>query len=110
MKLFGAMKIKDNELTIGGIGAKKLAEDYGTPLYIMDENLIRKNCKDYYKSFKCDKNGNKVTYAGKACMTLSICKIIAEEGLHLEMLFLVENCILHIRLGVSNGKNLFSWE
>lgn len=42
MKLFGAMKIEDNELTIGGIGAKKLAEDYGTPLYIMDENLIRK--------------------------------------------------------------------
>lgn len=85
MKLFGAMKIKDNELTIGGIGAKKLAEDYGTPLYIMDENLIRKNCKDYYKSFKCDENGNKVTYAGKACMTLSICKIIAEEGLHLDV-------------------------
>ncbi|WP_055069536.1 diaminopimelate decarboxylase [Clostridium massiliamazoniense] len=85
MKLFGAMKIEDNELTIGGIGAKKLAEDYETPLYIMDENLIRKNCRDYYKGFKCDESGNKVTYAGKACMALSICKIIAEEGLYLDV-------------------------
>lgn len=85
MKLFGAMEIKNNELTVGGIGAKKLACDYGTPLYVMDENLIRQNCRDYYNSFKCKEIGNRVIYAGKACMTLSICKIIKEEGLCLDV-------------------------
>lgn len=85
MKLFGAMEIKNNELTVGGIGAKKLAGDYGTPLYVMDENLIRQNCRDYYNAFKCKEAGNKVTYAGKACMTLAICKLIKEEGLCLDV-------------------------
>lgn len=85
MKLFGSMEIKDNELCIGGIKATTLAIEYGTPLYVMDEGLIRDNCRDYYKFFKCDNNSNRVAFAGKAFLTVEMVKIINEEGLYLDV-------------------------
>lgn len=85
MKLFGSMKIESNELTIGGIQTSKLAEKYSTPLYVMDENLIRSNCREYRKNFKCNENGNRVAYAGKAFITLDMCNILKEEKMSLDV-------------------------
>ena len=85
MKLFGSMEVKDNELCIGGIKATALAKKYGTPLYVMDEGLIRDNCRDYYKYFKCDNTDNRVAFAGKAFLTVGMVKIINEEGLYLDV-------------------------
>jgi diaminopimelate decarboxylase len=47
MKLFGTMKIQDNQLTIGGVSAENLVKEYGSPLYVFDEALIREYCTDY---------------------------------------------------------------
>lgn len=52
MKLFGSMHEENNELYIGGISSKELAKKYGTPLYVIDEKLVRQNCKEYYENFK----------------------------------------------------------
>ena len=54
MKLFGSMKVIDNELTIGGIKCTDLAEQYGTPLYVYDEDLIRDTCRRYMKAFTAE--------------------------------------------------------
>ena len=85
MKLFGTMKTEENSLVIGGIKATKLVEKYGTPLYVMDEEFLRNNCRKYYSSFKCGSRGNKVAYAGKAFLTLAMCNLINEEGLYLDV-------------------------
>lgn len=85
MKLFGAMKIQDNELMIGGVKASYLAKEYKTPLYVMNEELIRENCKRYYTAFKCDLEKNRVTYAGKAFLNLYMCNILKDEGLYLDV-------------------------
>ncbi|AOR24619.1 diaminopimelate decarboxylase [Clostridium taeniosporum] len=85
MKLFGNMEIIDNELTIGGIKTTDLVKEYCTPLYVMDEGLIRQNCSDYYKYFKCEESLNRVAYAGKAFLTIEMCKIINEEKLSLDV-------------------------
>lgn len=85
MKLFGTMKTEENSLVIGGIKATKLVEQYGTPLYVMDEEFLRNNCRKYYSSFKCSSRGNKVAYAGKAFLTLAMCNLINEEGLYLDV-------------------------
>ncbi len=45
MKLFGSMNIKNNNLYIGEINTLGLATEFGTPLYVMDETLIRDNCR-----------------------------------------------------------------
>ena len=85
MKLFGSMDMEDNSLTIGGIKVTDLAKEFNTPLYVMDEGLIRKNCSDYYNNFKCAENGNRVAFAGKAFLTKAMCKLINEEGLYLDV-------------------------
>lgn len=85
MKLFGSMKVVDNELTIGGVKCSDLAKEYGTPLYVYDEDLIRDICSRYMKSFCGENRNNRVAYAGKAFLTMAMCNIVKEEGLCLDV-------------------------
>lgn len=85
MKLFGTMESKDNQLVIGGVSAKDLVKEYGSPLYVFDEALIREYCSDYRKHFKCEENNNRVAFAGKAFLTLQMCKLLKEENMCLDV-------------------------
>ncbi|MCB2305206.1 diaminopimelate decarboxylase [Clostridium estertheticum] len=85
MRFFGNVKDENNTLSIAGVSAQVLAKEYGTPLYIMDEQLIRDNCRRFYKSFKAKSEHNKVAYAGKAFLTIAMCEIIKGEGLYLDV-------------------------
>lgn len=85
MKLFGTMKVEDNELSIGGVNTLDLIKEYGSPLYVFDEELIREYCKDYRKYFKCEENGNRVAFAGKAFLTVQMCKLLKEENMSLDV-------------------------
>lgn len=84
--LQGSMHINSKgHLEIGGCDTVKLSKQYGTPLYVIDEEQLRKNCRSFYNSFKADYPENNVIYASKAFMTTAICKIIEEEGLGLDV-------------------------
>ncbi|MGL5417420.1 MAG: diaminopimelate decarboxylase [Clostridium sp.] len=127
MKLFGTMNVEENVLSVGAVKLSKLAEEFGTPLYIMDEEQIEEKCKSYYKNFKCEERGNRVAYAGKAFLTLAMCKIIEKEGLCLDVVsggelytaykadFPLERILFHgnnktleeMKLGVSVGVGTF---
>lgn len=73
-------------LTIGGCDVIDLAERYGTPLYVMDETLIRRNCREYKEALEsCYNSHGMVLYAGKAFSCVEICRIIADEGLGLDV-------------------------
>ncbi len=73
---------KSNHLEIGGCDAVSLAKEYGTPLYVLDETTVRKNCRMYVDSVKRFYNGNGlIMYAGKALCTMALYKIIDEEGM-----------------------------
>lgn len=85
MKLFGTMKVEDNQLTIGGANTLDLIKEYGSPLYVYDEDLIREYCRDYRKYFKCEENNNRVAFAGKAFLTLQMCKLLNEENMSLDV-------------------------
>ena len=75
-----------NHLTIAGRDAVELAQKHGTPLYVMDEDMIRENCRLYRTSIDKYYNGNGlVLYASKAFCSLAMCKIAAEEGLGLDV-------------------------
>lgn len=72
----------ENHLCIGGLDTVKLANEYGTPLYVLDEDLFRKNCQTYKTAIEKYYNGNGlVLYANKALCTLHTCKVAMEEGL-----------------------------
>ncbi len=85
MKLFGSMKVEGNELYVGGVKASDLSKEYGTPLYVIDEELVRGNCRRYYNAMKCEERGNRVTYSGKAFINMSMCNLVNEENLYLDV-------------------------
>ena len=85
MKLFGTMKVEDNQLTIGGAKASDLVKEYGSPLYVFDEELIREYCRDYRNYFRCEENNNRVAFAGKAFLTVQMCKLLKEENMSLDV-------------------------
>ena len=59
---------EQGHLTVGGCDAVGLAHRYGTPLYVMDETVIRKALAEYKKSIDENyENGGMVAYASKAC-------------------------------------------
>ncbi len=78
-------------LTIGGRDTVELAQTYGTPLYVMDENEIRRACRSYFDSINKYYGGRGlVTYASKAFCCKAACKIVAEEGLGLDVVSIGE--------------------
>lgn len=86
MRLHGTAKVNGkNHLEIGGCDTVEIAEKYCTPLYIMDEKLIRDNCREILKSFKSVYDMIKMAYAGKAFLNLAMCRIVDEEGFSLDV-------------------------
>ncbi len=84
--IFGNCEIKENNLFIGGVNACDLANEYGTPLYVFDEAEIRKNCTLYRTSMEKFYGGNGlILYASKAMCVREICRIVADEGLGLDV-------------------------
>lgn len=73
-------------LSISGCDTVDLAEQYGTPLYVMSEDEIRSACRRYRSSFEEFYQGNgKPIYAGKAFCCKEICRIVHSEGLDLDV-------------------------
>ncbi|NLZ53079.1 MAG: diaminopimelate decarboxylase, partial [Thermoanaerobacteraceae bacterium] len=60
-------------------------KEFGTPLYVMDENRVRDNCRSYLNSMRSLHENSEVIYAGKAFLTMEMCRIIQEEGLCLDV-------------------------
>lgn len=69
----------DGNLEIGGCDLVKLAEKYGTPLYVLDEATIRKICRDYKDAFKGYPKVN-MMYASKALCSSATSALIESEG------------------------------
>lgn len=62
-----------------------LAQKYGTPLYVMSEDILRANInriKDAFESAGADYD---VNYAGKTFLNMGMCRIIASEGISLDV-------------------------
>lgn len=86
MRRLGTMRVNDmGNLEIGGCDAVTLARKYGTPLYVMDQTTIEDNCRAYSSTFTHPKIKTEVIYASKAFLTLSMCRLIKEEGLSLDV-------------------------
>lgn len=72
-------------LTIGGTDTVELAKQYGTPLYVMDEQAVRKACQRFKNSIDKYYGGNGLAcYASKAFSCLEMCRIVGSEGMGLD--------------------------
>lgn len=86
MRLPGTMRVNHrNHLEIGGCDAVELAQEFGTPLYVLDEAHVRAQCRKYRNAFAQYYSNSEVIYAGKALLTSALCRIIDQEGLSLDV-------------------------
>jgi diaminopimelate decarboxylase len=69
-------------LTIGGVDTVYLAEKYGTPLYVLDEDKIRENCRLYVSAMKEHFGSDSLPlFAGKALCFKGMYRVLEQEGL-----------------------------
>lgn len=78
-------------LAVAGQDTVALAKQYGTPLYLMDEELIRKNCQMYRSSIEKYYGGKGlVCYASKAFSCKQIYRIAKEEDIGVDVVSMGE--------------------
>ena len=78
-------KEENNRLVFGGVDVVELAERYGTPLYVTDENKLRENFESYKNAFEPAGTNVDIYYAVKANGNLAILRILASEGAGADM-------------------------
>jgi diaminopimelate decarboxylase len=71
---------EDGRLSIGGCDVLDLAEQYGTPLFVYDEQHLRNRCHEALAAF-----GDGVAYGGKAFLCQEMARLVNEEGLLLDV-------------------------
>ncbi len=77
---------EDGALRFAGQDVRELAESYGTPLYLIDEDRVRENCRVYREAFKKHfGEGSKALYASKANSFKKIYEIMREEGMGIDV-------------------------
>ena len=71
----------DGVLSIGGVRVVDVVNEYGTPVFIYDEQHLRETCKEAVAAFGADN----VIYASKAFLCVAMAKLAYEEGLLLDV-------------------------
>jgi diaminopimelate decarboxylase len=77
-----ARRLADGELTLGGVRVSALAEEFGTPVFVMDEGDFRARCRRLAAAFG---GGRRVHYASKAFLSRTVCRWVDDEGLALDV-------------------------
>ena len=72
-------------LVIGGCDTLDLASEFGTPLYVFDEETLRGRCREFHHEFRKRQPSTTVVYACKAYVNPALARIFMEEGLGLDV-------------------------
>lgn len=72
----------DGTVTLAGVSVTDLAAEYGTPLFVVDEDDFRSRCRDMAVAFGAPE---RVHYASKAFLCGEIARWVADEGLSLDI-------------------------
>ncbi|MAW64523.1 MAG: diaminopimelate decarboxylase [Acidobacteria bacterium] len=69
------------QLVLGGCKAADLADEYGTPVYVLDETTLRARCRSFIDEFRKLYSATNVSYACKAYINPALVKMFHEEGM-----------------------------
>ena len=72
-------------LEIGGCDVVDLAREFGTPLFIYDEQTVRDQCRAYHSAFRALTGDYEIVYASKAFSCRAMAELIAQEDLSLDV-------------------------
>lgn len=73
------------ELVVGGVSLTSIATEYGTPVYVYDEDTLRGAMRQFRDAFASVLPGSRVVYAGKAFLSVALVKMLVDEGLGLDV-------------------------
>jgi diaminopimelate decarboxylase len=73
--------IDGDDLRIGGVRLRDLAERFGTPAYVLDEDGLRARARGYVTAFTSRHPGSRVCFAVKAFPSPSVIAVLVQEGL-----------------------------
>lgn len=76
------MKISDSRVYLGGVSAERLAEEFGTPLFVIEENVIRRQYRSILEGIPY--RPLTVFYACKANWNVQVMRVLCEEGARLD--------------------------
>ena len=80
-----ASRSADGSLVVGGCDVRRLAADFSTPLYVIDESDFRGRAADFRRSYSVGPAPARVYYAAKAFLATAIARWVEEEGLGLDV-------------------------
>jgi len=72
-------------LTLGGCDTVGLAREFGTPLYVFDEETLRGQCRAFMGAFRSLYPDTAVAYAAKAYLGRALASIMVQEGMDLDV-------------------------
>jgi diaminopimelate decarboxylase len=75
----------DGHLTLAGCDAVDLAKEFGTPLYVFDEEELRATCHEYREAFASRYTQSEVVFAAKAYLGRWLAPLLAAEGLGMDV-------------------------
>ncbi len=101
------MKNIDDQLFVGDVSISKLAEEYGTPLYVYDEQKIRENYRRAKNAFEKYYPDFRFFYAVKACNNPAIANILRQEGAGVDAAS-VNEILLAQKIGLGGENVMFS--
>jgi diaminopimelate decarboxylase len=73
---------RNGVLTLGGVDVRDLAEEFGSPVFVTDEEDVRSRCREYVESFGAD---TRVFYAAKAFCSRAVLRWVTSEGLGVDV-------------------------
>jgi diaminopimelate decarboxylase len=73
---------RDGVLLLGGVDVRDLAGEFGTPVFVTDEQDVRDRCREYTESFGPEAQ---VYYAAKAFCSRAVLRWVTEEGLGVDV-------------------------
>ncbi len=79
------IEARDNHLHVDGVSTPALAAEYGTPLFVFSEALIRRNIGRLARARDLIGCPLKICYAAKANATMAILRCIKDAGCDIEV-------------------------
>jgi diaminopimelate decarboxylase len=77
--------VVNNHLCLGGMDTVALAKEFGTPLFIVDEDRIRNRAREFLAEARKRWSHSEIAYASKAFSCKAMCALVSQEGLHLDV-------------------------
>lgn len=81
----GSVVDSDGVLTVGGCRLDDVAAEFGTPVMVVDAHVLRQRARDYLAAFRSRWPRSDVAFASKAFPCTAVQRVMAEEGLHLDV-------------------------